>query len=221
MHRIALIHATPVAIAPVEHAFRDLWPEVDRFNLLDDSLSGDRECAGDLTPELRARIGTLADYALTAGADAILFTCSAFGPAIERVAERLPMPVLKPNQAMFERALEAGDRIGMLATFGPSVASMTAEFDALASKLGRPAHLETRLVEGAMAALRSGDGAEHDRLIGALAQELSDCDAILLAHFSTARARAAVEAGIDCPVLSSPESAVRALQRAMAAGPRP
>jgi hypothetical protein len=43
MTRIALIHAVTVAITPVQSAFRQLWPEAECANILDDSLSVDRE----------------------------------------------------------------------------------------------------------------------------------------------------------------------------------
>jgi hypothetical protein len=46
--RIALVHAVRVAIAPVEDAFRRHWPEADLVNLLDDSLSRDRNRERDL-----------------------------------------------------------------------------------------------------------------------------------------------------------------------------
>ncbi len=108
MTKIALIHAVLPAMAPVEDAFKKLWPETRRTNLLDDSLSADREAAGSLTPEISARMMALAAYAAGTGADAVLFTCSAFGDAIDAAARALPIPVLKPNEAMFELALEAG-----------------------------------------------------------------------------------------------------------------
>jgi hypothetical protein len=134
--RVALIHAVPMAIAPVAEAFDVLWPEAERLNLLDDSLSVDRQRAGALTPEIAARIATLADYAKSCGARAILYTCSAFGEAIEAVARASAIPVLKPNEAMFDEALGMGQRIGMLATFPPSVAGMEAEFRAQAGASG-------------------------------------------------------------------------------------
>ena len=210
--RIALIHAVAVAIAPVEEAFRRLWPEAECANLLDNSLSLDRERDGVLTAAMTRRILALADYGAANGAAGILFTCSAFGEAIEDAAARAPIPVLKPNEAMFEAALAAGRRIGMLATFAPSVQSMEDEFRQMAAARGSGATIETHCVPGAMAALKAGDAAAHNALLAEAAPRLSDCDAVLLAHFSTSRAAAAVGAALGRPVLTSPGSAVAKLK---------
>ena len=100
-HRIALIHATPQAVTPINQAFGRLWPEAMRMNLLDDSLSAEHARNGRLTDAMVRRFETLALYARDTGCTAILFTCSAFGPCIEAAAARRPhMPVLKPNEAM-------------------------------------------------------------------------------------------------------------------------
>ena len=58
--RIALIHAVTVAIAPVQEAFGQLWPEAECVNILDDSLSLDRERDGVLTEAVARRISALA-----------------------------------------------------------------------------------------------------------------------------------------------------------------
>jgi Asp/Glu/hydantoin racemase len=214
--RIALIHAVTVAMAPVHEAFARLWPVAECTDLLDTALSLDRERDGELTAAMTCRIGMLADYAAGTGAAGILFTCSAFGEAIEAAAAASSIPVLKPNEAMFEAALRAGRRIGMLATFAPSVAGMEEEFRQLAARCGVPATIETICVDGAMPALRAGDGAAHDRLIADAAPHLAGCDAVLLAHFSTARAEAAVRGAVSCPVLTAPGAAVEALKSRVA-----
>ena len=207
--RIALIHAVTVAMAPVHEAFRQLWPEAECVDILDTSLSRDREREGELTDKMIGRFLLLAKYAEDNGADGILFTCSAFGEAIEQAAGAARVPVLKPNEAMFEAALAAGKRLGMLATFQPSVAGMEAEFRGIA---GARAALDSFCVEGAMKALQSGDGAIHDSLVAAAAPRFAGCDAILLAHFSTSRAEAAVRAAVSCPVLTAPGAAVERLK---------
>lgn len=200
-------------MAPVQEAFAERWPEADCTNLLEDALSLDRARHGEITPDLTARIGLLTDYAIVAGAQGVLFTCSAFGTAIEQAAARSHIPVLKPNEAMFEAALDAGDNIGMLATFAPAVAGMEEEFKALSIRRGRHvARLRTICVPAAMVALREGDTATHNHLLALAAPALRDCDVILLAHFSTARAQAAVMAVVGPRVQTSPGAAVAKLK---------
>jgi hypothetical protein len=204
--RIALIHALRHSPAPIEAAFRALWPEPQLMNLLDDSLSADLARDGRITDAMTARFLDLARYATGTGACAILFTCSAFGPCIDRVKQAYSaIPVLKPNEAMIEEAVARGRRIGLLASFAPTLQSMPPEFpDGVELKL--------KLAEGALAALDAGDGAEHDRLVGEAAADLRDCDAVALAQFSLARARDRVADRSGRPVLTTPDSAVRKLR---------
>ena len=205
--RIALIHALRHSPPPIETAFARLWPEAVLMNLLDDSLSADLARDGALTPRMTERFLTLARYAAGTGARGILFTCSAFGPCIDAVkAELSPMPVLKPNEAMIEEACAAGRRIGLLATFRPTLDSMPPEFPGSVTVV-------PKLAEGALAALDAGDFAEHDRLAAEAARSLADCDVIALAQFSLARAAPLVSEATGRPVFTTPDSAVRKLRR--------
>ncbi len=215
--RIVLLHGTPVAVEPINRSFAARWPEAELVNLLDDSLSVDRAKDHDLTPRMFERFMELGGYANRIGAKAILVTCSAFGPAIERMTRELPVPVLKPNEAMFRAAMTAGKKIGMLATFQPSVLTMTEEFEQFVRETGSKATLKTIVVEGAMDALRKGDASVHNDLVAKRAPELADCDAIMLAHFSTSRALEKVSAVVSIPVLTAPDSAVDRL-KAITAG---
>lgn len=206
--RIVLLHATPVAMQPIHQSFNHLWPEAELVNLLDDGLTIDRAKEADLSPQLIERFVQLGRYGFNTGADGILVTCSAFGPAIEQMACELPVPVLKPNEAMFRAALQQGKRIGMLATFAPAVVTMTKEFDEFVASSGSDATLTTLVVDDAIDLLRKGDAESHNRLVAARAHELADCDVIMLAHFSTSRALAAVQEIVSIPVLSAPDAAV-------------
>ncbi len=209
MPRIALVHATPLAIEPIADAFRAGWPDAATVNILEDSLSADLARDGALTDAMTARFKTLAQYAVDTWADAILFTCSAFGPSIEAARDLVaPVPVLKPNEAMFDAAAATGGAIGMIATFPPSLPPMVAEFEAAAP--GRS--LKTALAAGAMHALADGDVARHDAMIEAASNDVADCDVIMLAQFSMAHAADRVAAATGKPVLTSPTSAVTALK---------
>lgn len=213
--RIVLIHATPLAVAPINDTFAKQWPEAEISNLLDDALSVERSKVTELNPRLKMRIRSLVDYAVSIEAAAVLFTCSAFGSAIDDCASLQPLPVLKPNEAMFEAAFEKGENILMLATFAPAVAGMEAEFRELALARQSNARMTTIVVAGARDALIAGDVALHNKLIVDVARQHQQADAIVLAHFSMEVAFEDVQAGVTCPVLSSPQAAVAKLKRLM------
>jgi Asp/Glu/hydantoin racemase len=210
--KIALIHALRHSPPPIEDAFRRLWPEVTLMNLLDDTLSTDLARDGAITPAMTERFLNLGRYARDTGADGILFTCSAFGPCIDAVKKDLQdIPVLKPNEAMIEEACTLGSRIGLMATFAPTLDSMSTEFPP-------SARLVPIWIEGALAALDRSDSAEHDRLAAEAATGLGDCDVVALAQFSLARAAKAVAGACAKPVLTTPDSAVRKMKALITSG---
>lgn len=206
--RIFLIHATPLSINPINAAFDRHWSQAERVNLLEDSLPRDLKAAGQLTPAITQRFLDLTRYAVSAGADAILFTCSAFGEAIDACKREVSIPLLKPNEAMIEAALAQSSRIALLATFEPTLGSMRAEFLAAAAKTGQSLELQLQLAEDGMQILAQGDGAEHDRRVGQAASALGPTEVICLAQFSMARASEWVRQVSGLPVLTTPDSAV-------------
>jgi aspartate/glutamate racemase len=218
MPRIALIHALAHSPPPINEALARLWPEATRMNLLDDSLSADLAAADGIDDAMVRRFVTLADYAVATGAQAILFTCSAFGPCIDTVKQRLrPLPVLKPNEAMIDEAVAlaaatGGRPIGLVASFAPTLDGMPAEFPSNVA-------LRTALAEGALDALCRGDGAGHDAAAARAARSLADagCGVIALAQFSLARAAPTVARQTGLPVLTTVDSAVRRLRERLGA----
>ena len=211
--RIALIHALKHSMDPVDQAFEYLWPQARRVHLLDDSLSGDLALrGGGLDDAMHRRFAMLGDYAVGCGADGILFTCSAFGPCIEAVAAKhAGIPVLKPNEAMIDEAVQSGRRIGLLASFAPTLASMPAEFP-------RGCALDVQLAGDAMTALNAGDVEAHDAAALAGARELLARGAVVvaLAQFSLARAAPLLRDQLGVPVLTTVDSAVRRLRTRLA-----
>lgn len=222
--RIVLIHALEESVAPIRQAFADQWPQARCFDLLDTSLAPDRAQAGTLDEAMFDRFSTLAAYAAgsqgVGGATrALLFTCSAFGAAIDAVKGQVDMPVLRPNEAAFEAALTLGSRIGLIVSFEPSLGALEAELHEMAGARGKSVTVSGVMVEGAMAALKAGDGARHDDLVAEAAKGLPEIDVLVLGQFSMARAASRVQGVVSCPVLTTPAAAVDKLRQLLGVGP--
>ncbi|CDN51844.1 aspartate/glutamate racemase family protein [Neorhizobium galegae] len=217
--RIFLFHATPVAMESVCASMKNLWPEAQAVNILDESLSVDRAGEGtQLSESLTRRFLSLGHQAIEGAADGILITCSAFGPAIKRLSAEVQVPVLMPNEAMFRAAMATGDDIGMVATFAPAIDTMEEEFRAFAAQSGSKARLTIVHAPSAIESLRKGDVSNHNRRVAEAAVGLGKRDAIMLAHFSTSRAAETVRAAVPMTILTAPDSAVARMKQLIEGG---
>lgn len=199
-------------------AFASDWPQARVSNLLDDSLFAWVREAGGVVPEMYDVFRNLTQHMVNRGADGILFTCSAFRQVIDACIREFEIPILKPNDAMIEKALDAGNRIAVMATVGPTIPSISVEIEEMAAARGRKVELVPYVVDRAFDALASGDAATHDRLVSERAREITNCDAIVLAQFTLSRAVPAVQAVNKTPIYNSPGAAVARMREMVIIG---
>jgi len=211
--RVFLIHALRESQEPAWRAFERGWSEAQVFNLIDDSLAVDLAAQGSLTQAMIDRFVALGRYAEGAGADGILFTCSAFGPAISAVQKALRIPVLRPNEAAFEEALGAGRRIGLMVTFAQALPPLKAELAEMAVARGASIEIVEAVASGALEALQAGQFDRNDKIVMETGKPLPAIDVLVLCQFSLARAATVVAAAGVRHVLTTPDAAVSKLRR--------
>ncbi|WP_052768575.1 aspartate/glutamate racemase family protein [Streptomyces humi] len=211
---VAMIHAVPTGARVAQEAFAREFPEAALWNVLDDRLLDDARDAGGLTDPLRRRMLRLIGHVLDGGAHGLLLTCSSYGEVVDTARTLWGVPVLKSDESMFRAAL-AGPyrRVAVVASTPPAVPAATAQLAALAPlvRVDRPVDVVTALSEEAATAKDPGTVAR--RLAEALrAVGGADADAVLLAQYSLAPAREALQALLDVPVLDGAGAAARELR---------
>lgn len=207
---LALIHTSATLVPVFQQLCKTKLPDVDTFNIVDDSLVRTIGAKGSLTADIARRVGAYITSAEAGGADYILVTCSSIGPAVEASAPFSAVPVLRVDQPMADQAVQTGRRIGVIATL-PTTLNPTADLVRRRAALaGKPVELTAKLCAGAFEALMAGDAAQHDALVGAALRELStQVDVILLAQASMARVVDTLAAADRrVPILASPGLAV-------------
>ena len=215
--RIALLHTGAVVIPMAGEFVKRELPDVTAINYLDDRI------VADLGDPVRAasvpgRIAELAQAAVDAGAEVIVLTCSSISELAAGTAERIGVPILRIDEAMADEAVATGDRIAVLATLVTTSGPTTRLIEERAQLAGRNPSITSVVIDGAFAAVSSGDRPTHDRLVAAaIERAATDADVVVLAQASMASAAGAVD--VDVPVLTSLESGVRRLRSLMESRP--
>lgn len=215
--KLALIHTSP-SLTPMFQELCATWlPDTAIFHMVDESLIRNTIDAGRLEKLTIRRVIAMVDSAGLAGASAVLVTCSSLGEAVTMAAKLFDFPVMRVDEAMAEKAVGVGRRVGVLATLRTTL-EPTMEL-VRAKAAGRDIAIVATLCEGAFDAVMAGDGAKHDAIVSAALLKLQhEVDVIVLAQASMARVLTTMAPGaITVPVLSSPELGVRRMADVMRA----
>src|ERR1044071_99341 len=180
---LALVHTSATLVPVFSQLCKAKLPNVDTFNIVDDSLVRTIGARGSLTADIARRVAGYIEAAEAGGADYVLVTCSSIGAAVEATAPFAGVPVLRVDQPMADRAVQTGKRIGVIATL-PTTLNPTSDLVRRRAALaGKTIELTSRLCEGAFDALMAGDTAKHDSLVSAALRDLSTkVDVIVLAQ---------------------------------------
>ncbi len=221
--RVALIH-TVGSLAPVfGELTRELVPDAETTDTVDEGLLQEAIAAGEVPPATATRLEGHVRAALDGGAELVLVTCSSMGGAVDELRERTGWPVVRVDEAMVDAALAAGSRIGVIATVGSTLRPTADLVRRRAEQLGRPPNataVVTRLVDGAFAKLKAGDTDGHDEAVrAALRRLLPEVDAIVLAQASMARVAGQLDPAetAGTPIFSSPRLGVERVRDLLAA----
>ena len=210
---VGLVHAIIPAIAPMRDVLARKLPQVRALNLLDEGLLSEAERLGGPVGDAFERMITVIDLHRKAGVDAVLLTCTAYSSVVPELAKRFPsLPIMAVDQAMVDRAITLGRKIGVLATGKSGIDQQSMLLRAAAAKAGKEIEIIPSLHTEALAALQRGDRETHDRIVlEALPGILEKADVVLLAQVSMSPLAAKLPPNLPKPVLNSPELAAERL----------
>jgi Asp/Glu/hydantoin racemase len=211
MSTLAFIHTSHVLIPTFSALARKELPDVQFFHMVDESLIRNTIQAGQLSKQTIRRLATMIGSAHEGGADAVMVTCSSIGGAIPVARTMFDFPIVRVDEAMAERAVELGNRIGVAATLRTTLEPTVGLLHEKAVAANRQVDIQECLVQGAFERVLAGDTETHDRIVSEALNDLAGkVDAIVLAQASMARVVESLKPETrKTPILSSPELAVQ------------
>src|SRR5262245_61576875 len=114
--KIAFLHTVPSLVSVFSELSRELLPSYSIFHIVDEMLLNLARSEGRLVPFHYRRVADHVAAAEYAGANLVQVTCSSISPCVDGAQYMTQIPVLKIDQAMVDRALSLGTRIGVAAT---------------------------------------------------------------------------------------------------------
>ena len=216
--KVGMIHTVEKLIPMWEELAEEMMPGTEIIHLVDEGLLKEIVAGGELTEERVSRLASLASAAEASGAEAVMLTCSTIGPAVDTAKDSLEVPFLKVDEAMADRAVQLGPRIGVIATLHTTLIPTSDLVRTRGTAQGREVQIETVLCQGAFEALGAGDTDTHDRIVIENLKELMNrVDVVVLAQATMARVADLIsEEEKIVPILSSPRLGLDRLRSVLA-----
>lgn len=184
---------------PFGKPFAQANPDIQVYNIMDDSLLLDTRKYGGMTPTIASRMLNYAKAAENSGADGVMVTCTSVNHATKMIRPLLNIPVINIEEPVAEMAAASGKRIGVLGTIPTSPGAISWEIEESAARLGKEIEIVPVVVDGAFDVLQSGDRDKHDEMVcEALYKLAKEVDCVVFAQISMSLLKHEV---VEVPVL--------------------
>ena len=208
MKKVMLLHTVKSVYETFGPALKEvLGPDAIIDNMLDTFLADDpARHGGVFSTANKMRLVHDLESAQLAEPDVIVVTCSSLSPYLPALRPFFSTPIISIDDSMCHMALEKGGHIAVLATAASALEPALWKLRLFAKEAGRDLDLQSFCNPDAIAALKAGDKAKHDRLLLEMAGKVnSKTDAIVLAQASMADMRDQVEKKTGICTLASPQ----------------
>jgi Asp/Glu/hydantoin racemase len=192
--KLALIHTVNWYQKVITVPFVEPWlkanPEVQVFNIMDDSLLSESLANKGATPAVIKRLQFYVLAAESMGADVAMITCTTVGEASCIARQYASIPVFNIDEPMAHEAVRLGRRLGIVATVPTSPAATRRLLERTAAEAGVSIQIETALNEEAFDHLQKGEIDRHNELVHREMDRLAEkVDVLVLGQISLAQIR--------------------------------
>ena len=202
---VAIVQTSSVSSAEIKALCQEIMPDVQVYQIIDDSLIPEVNAHGGPTSAVRRRLYGYYQQAQSLGVDAILNQCSSVGEVADQLRPFVDVPVVKVDEAMARKAVQLGTKIALIATVASTVGPSSRLIEKMAKEAGKEIELDVHLVKDAMMILiEKGDKETHNRMVlGEVEKAAETNDVVVLAQGSMTVLLPLI-GHIQKPVLSSP-----------------
>lgn len=170
---------------PFGKPFAEANPDIEVYNIMDDSLLVDTRKYNGMTPAIASRMLNYAKAAEASGADGVIVTCTSVNHATKMIRPLVNIPMINIEEPVAEMAAMSGKRIGVLGTIPTSPGAISWEIEEKAAQMGKEIEIVPVVVDGAFDVLCAGDRAKHDEMVcEALYKLAKEVDCIAFAQIS-------------------------------------
>ena len=170
---------------PFGKPFAEANPDIEVYNIMDDSLLVDTRKYSGMTPTIASRMLNYAKAAEASGADGVICTCTSVNHATKMIRPLLNIPMINIEEPVAEMAAKSGKRIGVMGTIPTSPGAISWEIEEKAAEMGKEIEIVPVVVDGAFDVLCAGDRDKHDEMVCEALYKLSkEVDCIAFAQIS-------------------------------------
>lgn len=170
---------------PFGKPFAEANPDIEVYNIMDDSLLVDTRKYSGMIPTIASRMLNYAKAAEASGADGVICTCTSVNHATKMIRPLLNIPMINIEEPVAEMAAKSGKRIGVMGTIPTSPGAISWEIEEKAAEMGKEIEIVPVVVDGAFDVLCAGDRDKHDEMVCEALYKLSkEVDCIAFAQIS-------------------------------------